>query len=113
VGIAVYSEIGATPNTSLAPQVSQEEEELCRIFGDPRRTTIYTGEITHDGETHIEYDINSYQGCYGSFMFLLDNNQPKSVKNNDFGCAIVVHSGSRTRLVRNMGFKLSATPMRS
>jgi hypothetical protein len=105
VGIAVYSEIVATSNTSLAP--------LRRIFGDPRRTTVYTGEITHVGETQIEYDINSYQGCSGSIVFLFDKNQPNSVKNNDAGCAIAVHSGSRPRLGRNMGSKLSATPMRS
>jgi hypothetical protein len=84
------------------------EQQLETFFGPPNGVNIYTGEITFVGETHIEYDINSFKGCSGAVVFLLDKNQPTSVRPLDYGTAVAVHAGAHPTMVnRNVAFKLS------
>ena len=81
------------------------EAALKRIYGAPNEVNIYTGEITKVRGDHIEYDVNSFTGCSGAFVFLLDRNQPPSVQPCDYGCAVAVHAGSHPVLnSRNIGF---------
>jgi hypothetical protein len=64
------------------------------------------------GEHHIEYDVNSFKGCSGAIVFLLDTDQPNDsgVTVKDYGTAIAVHAGGHPYKVKNIGFKLSAKP---
>jgi hypothetical protein len=109
VGIAVYSDIGPTRKSASAPP-NVTDEMLRGVFGKPRRTNIYTGEIVCVGLHHIECSINSFEGCSGAVVFLLDIKQPSSVLDFDWGCAIAVHAGAHSRLDRNVAFKLAAKP---
>jgi hypothetical protein len=81
---------------SLPTSPGREEETLRAIFGSvrDRKANVYTGEITYSGEYHIEYDLNSFEGCSGAVVFLLDKGQPESVTEADYGKAIAVHSGA-------------------
>lgn len=84
---------------------------LVSVFGEPNAINIYTGKITYasEGAKHIEYDINSFTGCSGAVVFLLDGEgQHDSVQQCDYGKAIAVHAGAHPVLLkRNIGFLLS------
>jgi hypothetical protein len=109
IGIAVYSKKRPTAKSaSYDPDqpLDIDDDTLKRVYGKPKHVNIYTGEIMLVGETHIEHNINSYTVCSGAIIFLLDNNQPDSVKPDDFGKAIAVHAGSHPAMMtRNLGFK--------
>lgn len=93
--------------------VNVTDEDLQTIFGNPGNVNIYTGRITLAGDHHIEYDINSFTGCSGAIVFLLDSDQPGSVREGDYGKAVAVHGGAHPTLVnRNLGFKLSEKHLR-
>jgi hypothetical protein len=69
--------------------------------------TIYTGKISYVGEHHIEYDINTYRGCSGAIVFLLEHNeQPPTVEERDSGKAIDGHAGFKYILSTNIGIQL-------
>lgn len=71
-------------------------------------TKVYGGRITFVGENHIEYDINTFEGCSGAIVFLLDENQHESVAPEDYGKAIALHTGTHPLLSdRNFAFKLA------
>jgi hypothetical protein len=109
VGIAVYSDTGATPKTVGDKILSQPE--LDKIYGPAGTTHIYTGTITFVGEQHIEYDLNSFEGCSGAIVFLLNlEAQPadSGVLSADVGKAVAVHAGAHPRKLENFGFKLVA-----
>jgi hypothetical protein len=93
VGIAVFfhrkPSLETARHSKGHPLVGVSEQQLETIFGPPNGVNIYTGEITFVGETHIEYDINSFKGC-GAVVFLLDKNQPTSVRPLDYGTAVAV-----------------------
>jgi hypothetical protein len=109
VGIAVYSREGATAESAEAEGVS--EERIRAIFGNPNEVIVYTGSIIAVGPKHIEFDVNTFFGCTGAIIFLLDKNQPTdSVKKEDHGKAIAVNAGSCDELVNNVGFKLYRNP---
>jgi hypothetical protein len=113
IGIGVYSDTGATKTTVGNPNVS--EEELVRIYGPPKAIHIYTGKITMVSTHHIEYDINSFEGCSGAVVFLLGlETQPvdSGVTLDDVGKAIAVHVGAHPRKVKNLGFRLTAKSSR-
>lgn len=91
----------------------ETEGELLRIYGPPKTAHIYTGKITMVSEHHIEYDINSFEGCSGAVVFLLGlETQPNDsgVTHDDVGKAIAVHAGAHPRKIKNLGFKLKAKP---
>jgi hypothetical protein len=70
---------------------------------------IYTGEITYVGMYHIEHNINTYDGCSGAIIFLLDtDDQLATVNQEDRGKAIAVHVGYGGELLHsNIGFKIN------
>jgi hypothetical protein len=111
VGIAVYMKRKPTLLTARHsaehPLPNVSDDDLLSVFGSPGNVNIYTGKITLMGDHHIEYDINSFTGCAGAIVFLLDENQPESVHEGDYGKAIAVHGGAHPTLTnRNLGFKL-------
>lgn len=111
VGIAVFNTLQPTaksaspdPNAPLA----FTPEELAEIYGRALETKVYAGRITCVGENHIEYDINTFEGCSGAIVFLLDENQHESVAPEDCGKAIAIHAGTHPLLSdRNFAFKLA------
>lgn len=110
VGIAVFNTVQPTAK-SASPDPSAplnlKPEELLEIYGKHMETKVYAGEITWVGEHHIEYDINSFEGCSGAIVFLLDEKQDASVPTHDYGRAIAIHAGTHPLLSdRNFGFKL-------
>ena len=114
VGIAV----AMPPDESLYPSLRKAyphlaEDTLRAIFGrvKDRRANIYAGEIKYIGENHIEYDFNSFEGCSGAIVFLLDQGQPDSVTAADYGKAIAVHAGAHPNkhLKHNLGFLVHTT----
>ena len=110
IGIAVFSEHTPTKVTaSYNPDnpSNYSTETLREVFGEAKQNNIYTGKILLVGKTHIEHDINSFTGCSGAIIFLLDKDQPPSVLKKHWGCAIAVHAGSHPSIrTRNIGFKL-------
>jgi hypothetical protein len=75
---------------------------------------IYTGKITNVGKDHIDYNCNTFTGCSGAIVFLLDLAQPNSVQRCDWGKAVAVHAVYLIRLfyciARNFGFKIRSHP---
>eukprot|EP00797_Seminavis_robusta_P013133 Sro2021_g311420.1 n/a (189) ;mRNA; r:5019-5585 len=69
-------------------------DDIMELFGDDYSTSIYTGQITSlsDDRKVFGHDINSYKGCSGAIIFLLDKNQAELIK-NDVGKAIGIHVG--------------------
>ena len=60
--------------------------DLTRVYGVPDEVSVYAGTITSVGEKSFAHDINSYLGCAGALVFLLDG--------PDAGRCIGVHIGS-------------------
>ena len=51
--------------------------------------------------------MNSFTGCSGAIVFLLDRNQPESVQQCDYGKAVAVHGGCHPFIItHNLGFIL-------
>jgi len=87
------------------------ESEIKKYYGEPGRVNIYTGEIKYVGPKHIEYSINSFTGCSGAVVFLLDKDQPASVDQSDWGKAVAIHSGAHPLMSdRNYGFLINEHP---
>lgn len=111
VGIAVLNILAPTRKTaSHDPSVPLDLKpgQLKEIYGAEMVAKVYTGKITVVGEHHIEYDINSFEGCSGAIVFLLDEDQHESVSKEDYGGAIAVHAGTHPILTdRNIWFKLT------
>mmetsp|Transcript_33334 Transcript_33334/g.50290 ORF Transcript_33334/g.50290 Transcript_33334/m.50290 type:complete len:143 (+) Transcript_33334:1004-1432(+) len=87
------------------------KSEIKKYYGEPGRVNIYTGEIKYVGPKHIEYSINSFTGCFGAIVFLLDKDQPASVDQSDWGRAVAIHSGAHPLMSdRNYGFLINEHP---
>jgi hypothetical protein len=98
IGIAVFRDFVITCDDAGMPRNSLSDADLVRIYGHVDRVNIYTGEITRvspDG-TWFEHNINSFRGCSGAIVFLLDENQnDNGVVNQDYGKAVAVHVGGK------------------
>jgi hypothetical protein len=69
--------------------------DMKRYYGTELTSNIQTGmilDVSGDG-LFFTHDINTYKGCAGAVVFLLDNNQPDGVGVEDYGKAIAVHGG--------------------
>ena len=88
------------------------------LFGSKSRPCVYTGEIirvSEDGGT-FEHNINTFKGCSGAIIFLLDKNQPEDLATKCaqdgslFAAAIGVHVGAPPEDIEgaevNIGFTL-------
>lgn len=104
IGICVYRTFDITNKDATAPSATPMEE----IYGSKNRVCIYTGKvalISDNGET-FEHDINTFKGCSGAVIFLLDTDQPESMDSAVFGMAVGIHVGGLTDSPCNVGFKL-------
>ena len=115
VGIAVRFSDESKPTHKTIVGLNDPDElenvDIEKYYGKPGQVNIYTGEITYVGPKHIEYTINSFTGCSGAVVFLLDQDQPDSVHRSQFGRAIAVHTGAHPSLRnRNYGFLINAHP---
>jgi hypothetical protein len=54
------------------------------------------------GKDFIEDDVNSFTGCSGAVVFLLDEGQPDSVDPSEYGKTIAIHSGAHPASVTGM-----------
>lgn len=110
IGIAV----GMPPRDGVLSSLRRKYKQLDETWLDDiygvstmRSVNVYTGEITFVGDVHIEYNNNTFEGCSGAIVFLLDKHQPEeSVKERDYGCAIAVHVGAHPHYDRNLAFVL-------
>ena len=103
-----FSEVSGTGNIPLddkSPWLNAADNYrqcFTKVCGEEKDIMIYTGTILEVGEAHIEYDINTYQGCSGAAVIVVDQTHA------DFGKAIAVHAGYKRTLNANIGFKLLA-----
>lgn len=112
IGIAVYRNFEINAADAGLPENSITAEELRQIFGLEGRVNIYTGEITNvsPGKEAFEHSINTFRGCSGAVIFLLDQGQEGcGVVESDYGKAIAVHVGGEelsNGTIVNFGFKI-------
>jgi hypothetical protein len=109
--VAILSEHAPTKiTTSYNPDCPSDfdEEAIKRIFGEPKKVNIYTGNILFVGESvHLEHDINTFTRCAGAIIFLLDKYHPFDPPMS----GIAVHVGSYPTLrTKNLGFKINQVP---
>jgi hypothetical protein len=96
-----------TPVTHKAAGVKKNAVDLERYYGTELSSNIQTGVITGvagDG-SFFTHDINTFKGCSGAIVFLLDKAQPSSVRETDYGKAIGVH-GAGAAEDTNVAFAL-------
>jgi hypothetical protein len=112
IGMAVYRNFEVEPEDAGLPKKSFSMEELRLVYGQEGRVNIYTGQITNvapDGNA-FEHDINTFRGCSGAIIFLLDMDQEGyGVDSSDYGKAIAVHVGGdrlANGTVTNLAFKI-------
>ena len=117
VGIAVWFPVDGIPTKETItgvgePKLAMKETKIREIYGEHSCVNIYTGEILFVGEDFIEYSINCFTGCSGAIVFLLDQKQPDTVEECDFGKAVAVHSGPHPSMLdRNVGFIIRRHPL--
>ena len=105
VGMAIVTtEMLITPETTKSFPGSAD---LKSVYGTEGGLKVFTGSITSVGEDYIEYDVNTSLGFSGSIVFLLDTNQPQSVKPSDYGAAM------KSWLVHVLQFRISPAIGRS
>lgn len=102
VGMAVYHNCAFdfsndnvyTHNGWDKNQLSQSN--IFRLCGNDYSVSIYTGEITavSTDQKAFQHDINTFTGCSGAIVFLLDKNQDGLVGEHQSGKAIGIHAGA-------------------
>ena len=89
----------SNPDSFATVTRGRDQTRVVKVFGEG--VMIYTGRITRVCDQHIEYNINTYEGCSGAVVILMERGHP------DFGKALAVHAGYRLELGTNLGFKLA------
>ena len=111
VGILVQVPPGVVDRNAFSSSeeevISSSAEDITdrlfeKVCGKERDVMIYTGTILEAGEDNIEYDINTYKGCSGSAVIVLDRTHNVEF----FGKVIAVHASYNHELKTNIGFKL-------
>lgn len=104
IGIVVWR--SETLGTDERPSELTLEEQI-KYHGPPKVPVIQTGEVTrvYGGGAVFEHNINTFEGCSGAVIFLLDKGQPDSVDPvTDYGKAIGVHAAGYRPLNLGMSF---------
>mmetsp|Transcript_14219 Transcript_14219/g.39425 ORF Transcript_14219/g.39425 Transcript_14219/m.39425 type:complete len:291 (+) Transcript_14219:111-983(+) len=104
VAMAVFAKHAATEDSSRMPPDVAATVTPTQVYGAADEINIYTGKITRRHERHFEHDMNSYRGCSGAIIFLLEG--PHA------GYAIGVHIGSPLQLPHtvNLAVKIRESP---
>lgn len=98
VGICVWRSDDRIYNDIEGTSGKMSEEEEKKFYGPAKVPVIQTGEVTGVYGNHKEvfaHNINTYEGCSGAVIFLLDKDQPpESVEEEggDYGRAIGIHA---------------------
>ncbi|KAL3896270.1 MAG: hypothetical protein SGARI_007217 [Bacillariaceae sp.] len=103
IGIAVYRTFDITHKDAGAP-ISVRLED---VYGPKHQACIYTGEVTEISE-HSEtfcHSINTFEGCSGAVIFLLDQDQEDAPEEVADGMAAGIHVGGLDT-TNNLGFML-------
>ena len=96
------NELRCVSSDSIVDDLSTEKcdaQESNDQTSEVHETLILTGEITHNGEHHIEYNINTCKGCSGGPIIIIDPNS------NEYKRVIAVHAGYNDTVDKNIGFK--------
>jgi hypothetical protein len=106
IGIAVYRTFDITHEDAHAPMGIN----LLYVYGPKHQVCIYTGEVTEVSETSETFchSINTFEGCSGAVIFLLDQGQDASQEvpqEVDDGMAVGIHVGGLDS-DNNIGFTL-------
>jgi hypothetical protein len=91
IGIAVYRTFDITHEDAKAPSNLTLED----FYGQKLQACIYTGEVTEisaNGQS-FSHNINTFEGCSGAVVFLLDRNQEVELEEKFHGMAVGVHVG--------------------
>jgi hypothetical protein len=103
IGMAVFRKYNINHEDAEAPS----SLELTSRYGSINQACIYTGKVTEisdNGKTFC-HNINTFEGCSGAIIFLLDKDQPDDMDNTLVGMAVGIHSGGLD-ISNNLAFKL-------
>ena len=89
IAMAIFTKQAATVKSARI--TGPEDVDPTLVYGGPNEISVYAGNITAVGEKFFVHDINSYRGCSGALVFLLDG--------PDAGRCIGVHIGSPPDIV--------------
>eukprot|EP00978_Attheya_sp_CCMP212_P022339 scaffold66596_cov72-Attheya_sp.AAC.2 len=101
IGVLVYRTFDITHEDAKAPRGVILEQ----VYGGKFRVCIYTGQVTEvsaNGQTFC-HDINTFKGCSGAIIFLLDKNQSSDVAAEFHGRAVGINVGGLDE-DNNLGF---------
>lgn len=103
IGVLVYRMFDITHEDAKAPL----NTDLLQVYGEKFQVCIYTGEVTEvseNGKTFC-HDANTFRGCSGAIIFLLDQNQ--SVDAAEYrGKAVGINAGGLD-VNSNLGFLIN------
>ena len=104
IGIAIYRTFDISHEDAAAPSNTDMES----IYGKKGGVSVYTGQVkrlSENGQT-FEHDINTFRGCSGAVIFLLDVQADQTDQDN-YGMAVGIHLGGLPSCDRNLGFIIS------
>lgn len=101
IAMAIFAKQVATGESA---RITEQGVNPMNVYGVADEISIYTGIITENGGKFFVHDINSYRGCSGALIFLLDG--------PDGGKCIGVHIGSPLDIkpAVNLAIKIHETP---
>lgn len=103
IAMAIFAKQAATVESARISSASKGVD-LTHVYGQPDEVSIYTGMITAAGEKFFTHDVNSYRGCSGALIFLLDGQTA--------GMCVGVHIGSPADIepAVNLAIKIRESP---
>lgn len=104
IGALVYRTFDITHEGAKAPL----NTDLVQVYGQKFQVCIYTGEVTEisaNGRTFC-HNINTFEGCSGAIVFLLDRNQSDDVAAEFHGMAVGINVGGLDE-DSNLGFLIN------
>ncbi|CAB9529189.1 expressed unknown protein [Seminavis robusta] len=108
IGICVWRNEDRITNDVEGSAGQLSEAEQRKFYGPARVAVIQTGVVTAVYGSNREvfaHNINTYEGCSGAIIFLLDKDQsPESVGRDDHGKAIGVHAAGH--VPHNLGMSV-------
>ena len=105
IGVLVFRTFDITHKDAKAPL----NTDLVRVYGEKYKVCIYTGQVTSisaNGRTFC-HDINTFKGCSGAIVFLLDQNQSDDVTEECHGRAVGINVGGLD-VDNNLGFLINS-----
>lgn len=104
IGVLVYRTFDITHEDAKASL----DTELKQVYGKKFQLCIYTGQVTEisaNGRTFC-HNINTFKGCSGAIIFLLDRNQSDDVAAEFHGRAVGINAGGLD-VDSNLGFLIN------